>query len=83
MRAHLFSAPERGEVPVAMRLTGLFLGSLALGAAIFALAVMSARETGPDAGAPRTLGSRAGLWLSYAIGLFLMAQGALGLFRLR
>ena len=70
-----------------MKQTGLLLGSMVLGVVIFAFAVATSREQQGKAGSPsadaQTLGSRAGLWLSYLIGLFLVVQGAVGLLRLR
>jgi hypothetical protein len=69
-----------------MKQTGLYLGSMALGAVIFALAVSTSRDERrghPLPSAPARPGSRAGLWLRYAIGLFLMAQGVVGLIRSR
>jgi len=60
-----------------MKQMGLFLGSMALGGVILAFAVASSREKSEPAG------SRAGLWLSYLIGLFLVVQGVVGLVRLR
>jgi hypothetical protein len=69
-----------------MKQKGLYLGSMTLGAVIFALAVSTSRDERrghPLPSAPASPGSRAGRWLRYALGLFLMAQGVVGLIRSR